>query len=152
MNQALIILLSVLVISGIMFSSSFASEITPTLEAVHILQNAVGLIDKPQSENSMVNLSDASALLRQSAKEYSFEIHADEGGDIPAGLDKSVNGAYQAGEIISIAARAMPGYRFVEWKSSGGGSFADAKNSQTQFTMPAEDVIITACFTPLIAK
>lgn len=146
MKQALIISLLILVISDIMLRSSFASEISPTMEAVHILQYAIGLIEKPQSGNPMVNMSEASALLRQREKEYTLEIRADEGGDIPAGLDRSTNETYRAGEVISIAVRAMPGYRFVEWISSGGGSFADAKSSQTQFTMPAEDVIITAHF------
>ena len=75
-----------------------------------------------------------------------MKIVADTGGSIPGGSDELINGDYTKGTIISISAREFPGYYFVNWTSSNGGSFKDKNNSQTKFTMPGNDTIITAHF------
>lgn len=80
---------------------------------------------------------------------YQLTLTADEGGTIPAGLDQEISGSYKAGETVSLIARPMPGYRFSGWVSSAGGEFEDASSSGTTFTMPANDVTVTARFEPL---
>ena len=141
----LLVFLSVMVIYGAMPCSASSADSTTeparsAADAAAILRDIVfGKTDKTAVE---------AARILAGLQEYSLEICTDEGGDLPAGLDEMVNGTHSAGEVISIAVRVMPGYRFVEWHSSGGGDFADPQNSQTQFTMPAEDVVITACFEP----
>ena len=77
---------------------------------------------------------------------HHLKIIADTGGTIPGGIEELINGDYKKGTIISIEARPMPDYYFVNWTSSNGGKFADKNNSQTNFTMPGNDTIITAHF------
>lgn len=73
---------------------------------------------------------------------YQLTIVAGTGGKIIEGA----SGEYEAGTEISIAASANDNYRFKEWTSTGGGSFADANRSGTTFTMPAADTTVTATF------
>jgi uncharacterized repeat protein (TIGR02543 family) len=83
---------------------------------------------------------------------HNLKIIADTGGTIPGGIDKLINGDYKKGTIISIEARPMPDYYFVNWTSSNGGKFADKNNSQTKFTMPRYDTTITAHFASITEK
>ena len=48
---------------------------------------------------------------------------------------------------ILLCATPAEGYEFAGWFSSGGGSFENAANANTVFTMPAEDVTVYAQFT-----
>lgn len=81
------------------------------------------------------------------AKQIStLRIEAGEGGTIPAGQETEINGDYEEGTTVSIIAREMPDYYFVNWTSSNGGTFADANDSQTTFSMPGKDTIVTAHF------
>ncbi|MDR1816650.1 MAG: SUMF1/EgtB/PvdO family nonheme iron enzyme [Puniceicoccales bacterium] len=52
---------------------------------------------------------------------------------------------FSAGAEVFIAADVAPvGYRFVNWKSTAGGVFADATAASTTFIMPANATTITA--------
>jgi len=53
---------------------------------------------------------------------------------------------YTAGTVVSIQAAANPGYQFSNWTSSAGGTFGNATAATTTFTMPAQDVTVTANF------
>ncbi|MCL2323267.1 MAG: hypothetical protein FWC47_14340 [Oscillospiraceae bacterium] len=81
-----------------------------------------------------------------------FLIQTDEGGTLPAGLDRIINGLYAQGTKIGIAARSMPGNdgmsgnAFVKWTSSNGGTFEDEYSAITTFTMPGNDTIVTGHF------
>lgn len=59
--------------------------------------------------------------------------------------DQTGTSPYEEGEIIDIEAVAADCYRFVSW-SAPDGTFADANNATTTFTMPARDVTVTANF------
>jgi len=52
---------------------------------------------------------------------------------------------YNEGEVVSIQAVAASGYQFVGW-TAPAGSLANAYALVTTFTMPAQDVTITATF------
>jgi uncharacterized repeat protein (TIGR02543 family) len=52
---------------------------------------------------------------------------------------------YAAGVGVSIRADPAAGYRFVNWTAPAGG-FANASSATTTFTMPAQDVTVTANF------
>ncbi len=57
------------------------------------------------------------------------------------------SGSYKAGTWVSITAEAAPsGKVFDRWASSGGGTFEDASNASTTFTMPDHDVTLTATY------
>jgi uncharacterized repeat protein (TIGR02543 family) len=67
----------------------------------------------------------------------------------PAGngtaTDITNQSSYAAGVAVSIQAVPASGYRFVNW-TAPAGSFANANAAQTTFTMPAQDVTVTAHF------
>ena len=52
---------------------------------------------------------------------------------------------YAAGTVVSIKAVAAAGYQFVNW-SAPAGTFGNANTAETTFTMPAQDVTVTANF------
>jgi uncharacterized repeat protein (TIGR02543 family) len=66
---------------------------------------------------------------------------------IMGGTAYDVTGAspYMQGEVISIQAVAASGYQFVGW-TAPAGSLANALAAATTFTMPAQNVVVTATF------
>jgi hypothetical protein len=54
---------------------------------------------------------------------------------------------YAAGTEVSIKAVANSGYWFVSW-TAPAGTFADASAGETTYTMPAQNVTVTANFAP----
>jgi len=52
---------------------------------------------------------------------------------------------YAAGTVVSIKAVAAQGYLFVKW-TAPAGTFGNATAAETTFTMPAQDVTVTANF------
>lgn len=68
--------------------------------------------------------------------------------DTGTATDTSGASPYAAGVAVSIKAVPASGYHFVNWTvtPSGVGSFGNANNEQTTFTMPAQDVTVTANF------
>jgi uncharacterized repeat protein (TIGR02543 family) len=67
----------------------------------------------------------------------------------PAGTgnatDQTNASPYAAGVQVSIKAVPASGYHFVNW-TAPAGSFASATAAQTTFTMPAQNVVVTANF------
>jgi len=65
-----------------------------------------------------------------------------------AGTDANGGGEYAAGDNVFIDAGTPPaGHRFVDWTTgSSGVVFYDADSSSTSFTMPANEVTVTANF------
>jgi uncharacterized repeat protein (TIGR02543 family) len=67
----------------------------------------------------------------------------------PAGTgnatDMTNTSPYAAGVGVNIKAVAAAGYHFENW-TAAAGSFADANSATTTFTMPAQDVTVTANF------
>ena len=62
------------------------------------------------------------------------------------------DGAYQAGDVVPLAAAApADGYYFSHWTTSAGGTFADRVAATTTFTMPGEAVTVTANYVPGVA-
>ncbi len=75
---------------------------------------------------------------------YELTMAADpvEGG---TAADDTGNSPYAAGTVVDISAVANEGYEFVNW-TAPAGTFGDANLEATTFTMPAEDVTVTANF------
>lgn len=55
-------------------------------------------------------------------------------------------GEYEAGEQVTLDAGSRFGYAFAGWTATAG-ALADPDAAQTTFTMPAEDVTVTAAWT-----
>jgi len=71
----------------------------------------------------------------------------------PAGTgtatDQTGTSPYAEGTVVDIkAVPPDPCYRFVDW-TAPDGTFGDANNATTTFTMPAGDVTVTANFEPV---
>jgi len=60
-------------------------------------------------------------------------------------VDVTDSSPYAAGTVVSIRAEAAPGHRFAGW-TAPAGVFADADAAETTFTMPAQNVTVTAGF------
>ena len=73
---------------------------------------------------------------------YSLAIQAETGGNIILGA----SGNYAAGDVITLVAVADNGYAFSGWTTSGGGSFSNPNSTNATFTMPANNVTVTATF------
>ena len=92
-------------------------------------------------------VSDAATLTVNAPTTYTISAEVDPAG---AGTVK-VNGSgtsatVEANSDVTLTATANEGYRFTGWTSSDGGTFTDASSESTTFTMPANDVIVTAGF------
>jgi len=59
--------------------------------------------------------------------------------------DETDEGPYEAGTEVDIKASGNQGYEFEEW-TADAGSFANATEAETTFTMPAQNVTVTANF------
>jgi uncharacterized repeat protein (TIGR02543 family) len=60
--------------------------------------------------------------------------------------DLTGGGRYLEGDEATIQAVAASCYQFTGWTSSDGGTFDDDTAATTNFTMPAQDVTVTANF------
>ena len=78
---------------------------------------------------------------------YNLTVQSDGiGGTIQAGLADEISGIYKQGEIIPLPpVRSDPGYTFDKWTSTNGGYF-NSDDSNTYFTMPANDTTVIAIF------
>ncbi|MCL2054714.1 MAG: InlB B-repeat-containing protein [Oscillospiraceae bacterium] len=81
-----------------------------------------------------------------------FTPNPTDGGTITRTFAKAVtDGAEEAyaGTIVTITAVPTPGYEFVNWTTTSSGvTFASATAEETTFTMPGNNVTITANFNP----
>ncbi|HWQ79509.1 MAG TPA: S-layer homology domain-containing protein [Anaerovoracaceae bacterium] len=76
------------------------------------------------------------------APENALTLQTDGHGSITSGID----GDYEEGAEISIAAAPDTGYAFSGWTSSDGGSFDDETSTSAIFTMPGNATTVTAIF------
>jgi hypothetical protein len=60
-------------------------------------------------------------------------------------IDLTHASPYTAGTVVNITAVAGRVYHFVNW-TAPAGTFADANAAETTFTMPAQNVVVTANF------
>ncbi len=74
-------------------------------------------------------------------KTYTFVIMSSTGGKV-----WDVDGNYYEGETVKVSAIPGSGYVFDSWVSSDGGKFANSKEVNTTFTMPANATTVTATF------
>jgi hypothetical protein len=78
------------------------------------------------------------------APEYALTMAVDPAGGGTA-TDETSGSPYEAGTVVDIEAVAAAGYEFVDW-TAPAGTFADANAARTTFTMPAQNVTVTANF------
>ena len=79
-----------------------------------------------------------------SPEPYQLSLNSPVGGTITG-----TEGMYVVGNQVALSATPAAGYIFISWSSSHGGSFADALQTATVFTMPTSNTVITALFIPI---
>ncbi|MDR2231661.1 MAG: InlB B-repeat-containing protein [Tannerella sp.] len=65
------------------------------------------------------------------------------------GTDETGKESYAKDDIVTIKATPPEGNEFTVWTGGGGGSFANKNSATTTFTMPADNVTITAEYKPI---
>ena len=98
--------------------------------------------------NSAGSVTSAAATLTVTAKPtYTITaVVVPEGAGSVKVNDSGTSATVVESSEVTLTATANEGYRFTGWTSSNGGTFADASSVSTTFTMPANDVIVTAGF------
>ena len=108
---------------------------------------------------SFTNAGSATTTFTMPAQNVTVTAHFEEGPPVPPGqytLTMAVAGSgstspavgqhtYTAGTPVSIVATPAGGYSFVSW-TAPAGSFTNANSASTTFTMPTQDVTVTAHF------
>jgi uncharacterized repeat protein (TIGR02543 family) len=79
--------------------------------------------------------------------QYNLTIALAPGGSGTA-TDLTNASPYAAGTVVNITTAAVACYQFVNW-TAPAGTFGSATAMMTTFTMPAQDVTVTANFAPL---
>jgi hypothetical protein len=81
-------------------------------------------------------------------KPYNLDLKAnnDEWGTV---ADLTNSPPYTEGTVVDISATAKDGYLFERWVADAG-TFDDVNKSATFFTMPAQDVAVTAIFKEIV--
>ncbi len=83
------------------------------------------------------------------ARYFNIQSENNERGTVTAsvsGNDVTTGIACEPGTVISIEASPSSNYIFSHWESDNGGAFGNEFEASTSFTMPNEDVTLTACF------
>jgi len=108
---------------------------------------------------SFTNASSATTTFTMPAQDVTVTAHFVEGPPVPPdehALTMTVTGSgstspvvgqhtYTAGTTVQISASPASGYYFSHWMAAVG-SFTNASSATTTFTMPAQDVTVTAHF------
>ena len=106
---------------------------------------------------SFTNASSATTTFTMPGQDVTVTANFEVGGEytltmaaspIMGGTATDVTGAspYMEGEVVSIQAVPASGYQFVGWAAAPAGSLANAYALVTTFTMPAQNVVVTATF------
>jgi len=79
--------------------------------------------------------------------QYELTISSTTGGSVTTPGEGVLS--YYAGTQVNLVAEAETGYGFVNWTAAPTVTFGDASAAQTTFTMPSQDVTVTAHFGPV---
>jgi hypothetical protein len=96
----------------------------------------------------------------ESGKVQALDLTIHEGGQPPVQYELTISSttrgsvtipgegvfSYYAGTQVDLVAEAETGYGFVNWTANPTVTFGDASAAETTFTMPSQDVTITAHF------
>ena len=104
-----------------------------------------GTIDNPTASSTIFTMPSSAATVTAHFEpcKYSLRVYTTNDGGTVSGVS---SGTYWYGEMVSLKATPRDGYTFVGWSSDNGGSFSDASNPETAFTIPAGSVNVYADF------
>lgn len=103
-----------------------------------------GTISNVNSATTTITMNDSYSVTANFALVYNLTM-AVAPSDSGTATDLTNASPYTAGTIVNIQSVAAAGYRFVNWTASAG-TFGNATAAVTNFTMPAQNVSVTADF------
>lgn len=112
---------------------------TPAIRETSVLLVGGGNVLDP------ADVMDGSVTVTEPEYALTMAVNPTEGG---TATDETGESPYEEGDGVSIKAEAAAGWEFVGW-TAPAGAFSNANAAVTTFTMPAQDVIVTANFGPL---
>jgi len=135
-------------------ASPYAPDVQVSIQAV--AAPGYHFVNWTAPAGSFTNASSATTTFTMPGQDVTVTANFEAGGaytltmaasPIMGGTAYDVTGTspYNEGEIVSIQATAASGYQFAGW-AAPAGSLANAYASATTFTMPGQDVVVTATF------
>jgi len=137
-------------------ASPYAAGVQVNVQAV--AASGYHFVNWTAPAGSFANASSATTTFTMPAQDVTVTANFDVGGaaeytltmaasPIMGGTAYDVTGAspYNQGEVVSIQAIAASGYQFAGW-AAPAGTLANAYVAATTFTMPAQNVVVTATF------
>jgi uncharacterized repeat protein (TIGR02543 family) len=135
-------------------SSPYAEGVTVSIQAVPVA--GYRFVNWTATAGSFANANSATTTFTMPGQDVTVTAHFEEGVEytltmaaspVLGGTATDLTGTspYLEGDVVSIQAAAASGYQFVSWTATAG-SFSNANTEVTSFTMPAQDVTVTAGF------
>jgi uncharacterized repeat protein (TIGR02543 family) len=124
-------------------------DLVAEAEEVYHFVNWTGDVDdiaNVEDATTTITMNDDYSITANFVVIYNLNMAANPVGGGTA-TDETNGSPYVEGTVVSIKAEANTGYEFVSW-TAPAGTFSNATAAETTFTMPAQDVTITANFEP----
>jgi len=127
--------------SGTFATISFTAGTAVGTSALDLSNVIVGDL---QGQAVDITVTAGSVTVTGTAAEYVLTMVASppDGG---TATDETGASPYEEGDLVNIKAEAVDGYEFVGW-TAPAGTFDDEDAAETTFTIPAQDVTVTANF------
>jgi uncharacterized repeat protein (TIGR02543 family) len=135
-------------------ASPYAEGVTVSIKAVPA--TGYRFVNWTATAGSFASATAAQTTFTMPAADVTITAHFEEGVEytltmaaspVVGGTATDLTGTspYLEGDVVSIQATFASGYQFVSWTALAG-SFSNANTPVTSFTMPAQDVTVTANF------
>jgi hypothetical protein len=133
---------------GTLDNCSSCGEVTGDSNTGCLVGHNTGTVSNSDSTSWVTGTSDGGDLVGRnegviSGARYNLRLSSTSGGSVTSPEEGTF--AYNEGEVINLVATPDAGYRFVIWIAPAG-KFANPNAATTTFTMPSQDVTVTAHF------
>jgi hypothetical protein len=133
---------------GTLDNCSSCGEVTGESNTGCLVGHNTGTVNNSGSTSWVTGTSDGGDLVGWnegviSGARYNLRVSSTSGGSVTSPGEGTF--AYNEGEVINLVATPDAGYQFVIWTASAG-KFANPNAATTTFTMPSQDVTVTAHF------
>ena len=133
---------------GKMTACSSSGEVTGNVDVGQLVGYNTGTVSNPESTSCVTGTIDCGPLVGRnegviSGAGYNLRVSSTSGGSVTTPGEETY--ACNEGEVINLVATPDAGYQFVIWTAQAG-KFANPNAATTTFTMPPQDVTVTAHF------
>ena len=131
-------------------SGMFVAQRVGKVEVTAIVKNGVWVPFESQEGGLLADYEETFTIQVIPYNPKPFTLRSDPGGRVSVEGSQAISGEIErskaVSEVFEIAAYPNTGYIFAGWHTSNGGTFADANSATTEFTMPDNEVTVTAFF------